>query len=50
MQKFLWCRQYLIKKSIKKQTAKYVDEYGFGSIFFSLNFSEKLNFDSVLVL
>lgn len=40
---------FLIKKNIQKQVPKYIDEYGFGSIMFSLNFSEKLHFDNVLL-
>ena len=40
----------LVKKKIKKQVRKYIDAYGFGSIFFSLNFSEKLKFDNVLLV
>jgi hypothetical protein len=40
---------FLIKNNIQKQISKYIDEYGFGSIMFSLNFSEKLHFDNVLL-
>ena len=47
---FYGANTYLIKKKTKKQVYKYINEYGFGSIFFSLNFSEKLNFDNVLLV
>jgi hypothetical protein len=47
---FYGANTFFIKKNIKKQINKYVKEYGFGSIIFSLNFSEKLNFDNVLLV
>ena len=47
---FYGANTFLVKKKIKKQVRKYIDAYGFGSIFFSLNFSEKLNFDNVLLV
>lgn len=47
---FYGANTYLVKKKIKKQVRKYIDAYGFGSIFFSLNFSEKLKFDNVLLV
>ena len=47
---FYGANTFLVKKKIKKQVKKYIDEYGFGAIFFSLNFSEKLNFDNVLLV
>ena len=40
----------LVRKKTKKQIAKYIDKYGFGSIIFSLNFSESLKFDNVLLI
>ena len=40
----------MIKKSIEKQTKKYLKNYGSGCIIFSLNFSEKLSFDKILLL
>ena len=46
---FYGANTFLIKKNIQKQVPKYIDEYGFGSIMFSLNFSEKLHFDNVLL-
>ena len=46
---FYGANTFLIKKNIQKQISKYIDEYGFGSIMFSLNFSEKLHFDNVLL-
>ena len=46
---FYGANTFLIKKNIQKQVPKYIDEYGFGSIIFSLNFSEKLHFDNVLL-
>ena len=47
---FYGANTFLIKKKTKKQTEKYIKAYGYGAIFFSLNFSEKLTFDNVLVL
>ena len=47
---FYGANTFLIKKKIKKQVQKYIDDYGYGCILFSLNFSEKLNFDNVLLL
>ena len=47
---FYGANTYLIKKKTKSQVKKYVKEYGYGSIFFSLNFSEKLNFEDVLLV
>ena len=47
---FYGANTFLVKKKIKKQVRKYIDAYGFGSIFFSLHFSEKLNFDNVLLV
>lgn len=47
---FYGANTYLIKKKIKSQVKKYVKEYGYGAIFFSLNFSEKLNFEDVLLV
>ena len=46
---FYGANTFLIKSNIQKQISKYIDEYGFGSIMFSLNFSEKLHFDNVLL-
>lgn len=46
---FYGANTFLIKKNIQKQVPKYIDEYGFGCIIFSLNFSEKLHFDNVLL-
>ena len=46
---FYGANTFLIKNNIQKQISKYIDEYGFGSIMFSLNFSEKLHFDNVLL-
>jgi hypothetical protein len=40
----------LINKKVTKQVRKYIDEYGFGSIIFSLNFSKELHFDDVLLV
>jgi hypothetical protein len=40
----------IIRKSIKKQTKKYIDNYGFGCIVFSMNFSDKLNFENVMLI
>jgi hypothetical protein len=40
----------LINKSIKKQTKKYIDTYGFGCIVFSMNYSKKLNFENVMLI
>lgn len=47
---FYGANTFLIRKKIKKQVQKYIDDYGYGCILFSLNFSEKLNFDNVLLL
>ena len=47
---FYGANTFLIKKNIQKQIQKYIDEYGFGSIIFSLNFSEKLYFDNVILI
>lgn len=47
---FYGANTFLIKKNIQKQIKKYIDEYGFGSIIFSLNFSEKLYFDNVILI
>ena len=47
---FYGANTFLIRKKIKKQVRKYINEYGYGSIFFSLNFSSKLNFDNVLLI
>ena len=47
---FYGANTFLIKKNIQKQITKYIDEYGFGSIIFSLNFSEKLYFDNVILI
>ena len=47
---FYGANTFLVKKKIKKQVRKYINAYGFGSIFFSLHFSEKLNFDNVLLV
>lgn len=46
---FYGANTFLIKNNIQKQISKYIDEYGFGSIIFNLNFSEKLHFDNVLL-
>lgn len=40
---------FLIKK-IKKQTQKYISEYGDGSIIFSLGFNSNLKFDNILLI
>ena len=40
----------IINRSIKKQTKKYIDNYGFGCIVFSLNYSDKLTFENVMLL
>ena len=47
---FYGANTFLLKKNIQKQIQKYIDEYGFGSIIFSLNFSEKLYFDNVILI
>lgn len=47
---FYGANTFLVRKKIKKQVQKYIDSYGDGCILFSLNFSEKLKFDNVLVL
>ena len=47
---FYGANTYLVKKKIKKQVKKYINKYGYGSIFFSLNFSEKLNFNNVMLV
>ena len=47
---FYGANTYLVKKKIKKQVKKYINKYGDGSIFFSLNFSEKLNFNNVMLV
>lgn len=47
---FYGANTFLVRKKIKKQVQKYIDSYGHGCILFSLNFSEKLKFDNVLVL
>ena len=47
---FYGANTFLIKKNIQKQITKYIDEFGFGSIIFSLNFSEKLYFDNVILI
>lgn len=39
-----------IKSKILKQTKKYIDKWGFGSIIFSLGFCSDLNFDSILLI
>ena len=47
---FYGANTFLIKKKIGKQVKKYIKNYGYGCIIFSLNFSEKLNFQNVLLL
>lgn len=39
-----------IKKKIIKQTKKYIDEWGTGSIIFNLGFSSKLQFENILLI
>ena len=46
---FYGANTFLIKKNIQKQVPKYINEYGYGCIIFSLNFSDKLHFDNVLL-
>jgi len=54
--KWIDCKKYYganvdyIKKSIKKQTKKYLDNYGCGCIVFKHGFSEKLYFEDILLL
>lgn len=36
--------------SIKKQTKKYIDKWGYGAIVFSLGFSSKLKFNNILII
>ena len=47
---FYGANTFLINKKIKKQVSKYINQYGFGCIMFSLNFSEKLKFNDVLLI
>ena len=47
---FYGANTFLINKKINKQIKKYVKSYGFGSIIFSLNFSEMLHFHNVLLI
>jgi hypothetical protein len=39
-----------IKNKIKKQTDKYLKEWGSGSIIFKLGFNSKLNFPGILLI
>ena len=39
-----------VKQSINKQIQKYINNYGFGCIIFSLNANEILQFDNVLII
>ncbi len=47
---FYGANTYLLKKKIKKQTRKYIKNFGYGCIIFSLNFSEKLEFNGILLI
>ena len=47
---FYGANTYLLKKKIKKQTRKYIKNFGYGCIIFSLNFSEKLKFNGILLI
>lgn len=47
---FYGANTYLIKKKIKKQVKKYIDKYGYGAIFFSLNFSDQLKLNDILLI
>ncbi len=40
----------IIRRSIQKQTKKYIDNYGIGCIVFSMNYSDKLNFENVMLI
>ena len=39
-----------INYNIKKQTKKYINEFGSGSIIFNLGFNEKLQFNNILII
>ena len=47
---FYGANTILIRKSINKQSYKYIKEYGTGTIIFSLGFSDALKFDNTLLL
>ena len=47
---FYGANTILIKKSIKKQIKKYINNYGFGCIVFSMNYSDKLDFENVILI
>ena len=47
---FYGANTILIKKSIKKQIKKYINNYGYGCIIFSMNYSEKLEFENVILI
>lgn len=47
---FYGANTFLIKKKTQKQVNKYIKAYGTGAIFFSLNFSEDLNFENVILV
>jgi len=40
----------IIRRSTRKQIQKYINNYGFGCIVFSMNFSDKLNFENVILI
>lgn len=39
---------YFIMNKIKKQTQKYIENYGFGCIVFNYGFSSKINFENII--
>ena len=47
---FYGANTFLVNKKIRKQVKKYITSYGYGCIIFSLNFSENLNFNNVLLI
>ncbi len=47
---FYGANMHFIKKKIKKQIEKYINNYGSGCIIFSCGFNEKIKFDDTLII
>ena len=47
---FYGAATFLIKKKLNKQTRKYIDKWGYGSVVFSLGYSSKLKHENILFL
>ena len=47
---FYGASTFLIKKKLNKQTKKYIDKWGYGSVVFSLGYSSKLKHENILFL